>query len=255
MAPHSTSLTVAAAISILASGWAAGMGTGLSVFGIPTILNGGGSSEVMVRQWRFQFLRGRALMPAIGMLNAINYWNIAYRCWERGLEWRGFASQTPSLLTIVIDINPRAWAAIHDLLPISKAIANILVFINAHLAYGNENQVAVLAAHTNRAVWLYPTSPNPDSLARHRRHASSRDVDMAGVDGHRLREPSSARRPTNTPSSPRLESSILASLRSLIDATGPSDLSPTTLISGALSMALAYIHKTSLAFEPPKTSG
>ncbi|RYC55637.1 hypothetical protein CHU98_g10580, partial [Xylaria longipes] len=59
-----------------------------------------------------------------------------------------FASQTPSLLTVIIDTNPRAWAAIRDLLPISKAIANILVFINAHLAYGNENQVAVLAAHT-----------------------------------------------------------------------------------------------------------
>ncbi|KAI1736382.1 TFIIH subunit Tfb4/p34 [Xylaria scruposa] len=148
----------------------------------------------------------------------------------------GFASQTPSLLTVIIDTNPRAWAAIHDLLPISKAIANILVFINAHLAYGNENQVAVLAAHTNRAVWLYPSSPDQDTSSS--RQQSSSKVPQAN----------------KYPQFANIESSILASLQSLIHSTGPEDLSPTTLISGALSMALAHVHKTSLAFEPPKTS-
>ncbi|KAI0531792.1 hypothetical protein GGR58DRAFT_518242 [Xylaria digitata] len=101
MAPSSTSLTVAAATSILASGWAAGMGTGLSAFGIPTILNGDAPSEVTVRQWRFQFLRGRAVMPAIGILNAVNYWNIAHRCRLRGLEWRGFAAAGVSTFFMV----------------------------------------------------------------------------------------------------------------------------------------------------------
>ncbi|KAI8629688.1 hypothetical protein F5Y19DRAFT_74065 [Xylariaceae sp. FL1651] len=91
MAPGSATLAVAAAASILASGWASGMGTALSVFGIPTILNGGASSEVMVRQWRFQFLRGQAIMPGLGALNAVNYWTVAYHCWSQGLEWRGFA--------------------------------------------------------------------------------------------------------------------------------------------------------------------
>lgn len=172
------------------------------------------------------------------------------------------ATQTPSLLTVVIDTNPRAWAAINDRLPISKALANILVFINSHLTFGNENQVAVLAAHTNRAVWLYPPSPNPDILPSRRRNGSgsgsARDVEMAGADGL-----SQARRPRENKLRTsankylpfaEIESSILASLHSLIDSTGPSDLNPTTLISGALSLALSYIHKTSIAFEPPKTS-
>ncbi|KAI8634524.1 transcription factor Tfb4 [Xylariaceae sp. FL1651] len=162
----------------------------------------------------------------------------------------GFTSQTPSLLTIVIDTNPRAWAAIHDLLPISKAIANILVFINAHLAFGNDNQVAVLAAHTNRAVWLYPRSPNADLLAS--RHGQ--DVEMTGIDGHLPREPQLSTSANKYPQFAQIESSILYSLRSLIDSSNTSDLNPTTLISGALSIALSYIHKTSLAFEPPKTS-
>ncbi|KAI1431962.1 transcription factor Tfb4 [Xylaria sp. CBS 124048] len=160
----------------------------------------------------------------------------------------GFATQIPSLLTVIIDTNPRAWAAIHDL-SISKAIANILVFINAHLAFGNENQVAVLAAHTNRAVWLYPPSPNSDGS-----NTTNQDVEMTGVDGHGSRESRPGPSANKYPQFAKIESSILASLRALIDTTTTSDLHPTTLISGALSMALSYIHKTSLAFEPPKPS-
>ncbi|GAP88674.1 putative transcription initiation factor TFIIH subunit 3 [Rosellinia necatrix] len=165
----------------------------------------------------------------------------------------GFTSQTPSLLTVVIDTNPRAWSAIHGLLPTSKALANILAFINAHLAFGNENQVAILAAHTNRAVWLYPTSPNPDTFPSRRRNGgrSSRDGEMTG---RRPREHQLGTSANKYPQFAKIESSILASLRSLIETTDSPDLHSTTLISGALSMALAYIHKTSLAFEPPKTS-
>ncbi|KAI1816621.1 TFIIH subunit Tfb4/p34 [Poronia punctata] len=144
-----------------------------------------------------------------------------------------FASQSPSLLTVIIDTNPRAWAAIHDLLPISQAIANVLVFINAHLAYGNENQVAVLAAHTNRAVWLYPVPP---------------DVGPSGRHGGQL-----GTSPNKYPQFAQIESTILGSLRSLIDKTTTADLaSTTTLLSGALSLALSYTHKTSLVFEPPR---
>ncbi|KAK5634219.1 hypothetical protein RRF57_009933 [Xylaria bambusicola] len=169
-----------------------------------------------------------------------------------------FQSQTPSLLTVVIDTNPRAWAAIHDLLPISKAVANIFVFINAHLSYGNENQVAIVAAHTNRAVWLYPPSPNPDRALSRRPDGGGGgpDVEMTGVDSHRHRprEPQLGTSANKYPQFAQIESSILSSLRSLIDSTSPSDLNPTTLISGALSMALSYIHKTSLAFQAPKTS-
>ncbi|KAI1110985.1 TFIIH subunit Tfb4/p34 [Nemania sp. NC0429] len=166
----------------------------------------------------------------------------------------GFASQTPSLLTVVIDTNPRAWAAINDLLPISKAIANILVFINAHLAYGNENQVAVLAAHPNRAVWLYPTSSADRSITPPGRR---RDAG-GGSGGSGSNNNNSHHRPGTSankyPHFAKIESTILASLGALIDGTAASDLDPTTLVSGALSMALSYIHKTSLAFEPPKTS-
>ncbi|KAI0025059.1 TFIIH subunit Tfb4/p34 [Xylariomycetidae sp. FL0641] len=154
-----------------------------------------------------------------------------------------FTAQTPSLLTVVIDTNPRAWAALYDQLPFSKAVANLLVFVNAHLAFGNDNQVAILAAHTNRAVWLYPPSPNlDDSHGQRKSNGSHHNGPGANLSANKY------------PQFAAVESSIASALRSLIDETTPDDLAPTTLISGALTIALSYIHKTALAFEPPKTS-
>ncbi|KAH6847883.1 transcription factor Tfb4-domain-containing protein [Chaetomium sp. MPI-CAGE-AT-0009] len=146
----------------------------------------------------------------------------------------------PSLCTIVIDTNPRAWAALADVLPISKAIANILVFVNAHLAFSNSNQVSIIAAHTNRAVWLYPSPP---------KQARSQDVDMqnAGNDS----KPSSANK---YPQFAQIENSLLTSLRALINDTTDADLSSTTTqISGALTLALAHINKTALSFTASST--
>ncbi|XXG96331.1 SWI5-dependent HO expression protein 4 [Hypoxylon texense] len=176
-------------------------------------------------------------------------------------------SQIPSLLTIIIDTNPRAWAALGDLLPISKAVANLLVFVNAHLAFGNDNHVAILAAHTNRAVWLYPKSPNPDhrpgtngsSNGSSNGSASNgqEDVEMTDADGQVDGEAAAPGHRTSANKFPpftQVESSILTSLRSLINATTPADLHPTTLVSGALSLALSYTNKIVHTFELPKSS-
>ncbi|KAK3066191.1 hypothetical protein LTS18_001926, partial [Coniosporium uncinatum] len=67
------------------------------------------------------------------------------------------AGPPPSLLTIILDTNPFAWSLLASTLPLSKAVANLLVFINAHLAINHANQVAVIASHTTCAQWLYPT--------------------------------------------------------------------------------------------------
>jgi transcription initiation factor TFIIH subunit 3 len=155
--------------------------------------------------------------------------------------------EIPSLLTIVIDTNPRAWAALARVLPISRAIANILVFINSHLAFNNANQVAVIAAHTNRAVWLYPTPPRPPP-------PPSEDVEM--TDASNPPKPATQTYSANKfPQFAAIESSLVASLRSLVESTDPSDLaSPTTLISGALTLALTHINKTALSLSPSKAA-
>jgi transcription initiation factor TFIIH subunit 3 len=149
----------------------------------------------------------------------------------------------PSLCTIIIDTNPRAWAALTDVLPISKAIANILVFVNAHLAFSNSNQVAILAAHTNRAIWLYPRPPKP---------THSQDVDMQDAGNGSGNAASSANK---YPQFAQIENSLLTALRTLVHDTTSSDLSSTTTqISGALTLALAHINRTALSLSASPTA-
>lgn len=147
------------------------------------------------------------------------------------------AEETPSLLAVVIDTNPRAWAALDARLPLSKAIANILVFVNAHLAFSNVNKVAVIAAHVNRAVWLYPAPPRVAS-----RDASG-DVSMS--DAAPENAPSSANK---FPQFAQIESTVMASLQKLMSETTQKDLDEsTTQLSGALTLALCHINKASQA--------
>ncbi|PHH82882.1 hypothetical protein CDD82_4417 [Ophiocordyceps australis] len=136
--------------------------------------------------------------------------------------------ETPSLLAIILDTNPRAWAALGDRLPLSKAVANLLVFVNAHLAFSNANQVALIAAHVDRAVWLYPAPPR----------SATADAALASI-------PASANK---YPHFAHIESTVTASIRHLTDATTEANLAQTTThLSGSLTLALSHINKATQA--------
>jgi transcription initiation factor TFIIH subunit 3 len=139
----------------------------------------------------------------------------------------------------VLDTNPHAWTLLNPTLPLSKAIANILVFINAHLASHNANQVAVVASHCHRAVWLYPRS-----------ETSSEDVEMKD-NSHPSLSDANKYRPFAL-----IEDSLLASLRELISTTTESEISTTntTQMAGALTLALAYINKASMNYSSENAS-
>lgn len=144
---------------------------------------------------------------------------------------------TPSLLSIIIDTNPRAWAALGDTLPLSRAIANILVFVNAHIAFSNSNQVALIASHVNRAVWLYPSpSKSGGSSSKH----VSGDIDMEDAPAANP-PPSSA---SKYPQFAQIEATVLSSIRQLVNDTTNEDLETTTTqLSGALTLALCHFNK------------
>lgn len=158
--------------------------------------------------------------------------------------------ETPTLTAIVIDTNPRAWAAISDSLPIAAALANILVFVNAQLAYSSTNQVAIIASHTNRAVWLWPAPPKAtDEQARN--YDGDGDVPMADDNDHLQKAvPPIAERRANASKYAQfaqIETALLTALRDLITSTTEADLATTTTqISGALTLALHHINKTSI---------
>ncbi|RMD43592.1 hypothetical protein DV735_g1520, partial [Chaetothyriales sp. CBS 134920] len=68
--------------------------------------------------------------------------------------------QVPSLLTVILDTNPLAWALLEKVLPLSTAVANLLVFINAHLASSYTNR-ALLSSTTEASL----SSSSPSSPA------------------------------------------------------------------------------------------
>lgn len=156
----------------------------------------------------------------------------------------------PSLLTIIVDTNPHAWALLAPTLPFSAAIANLLVFIDAHLAFNNANKVAIIASHTQRAEFLYPlpehsSSPHTNGSAR---NGADSDTEMA--DGEPI-QPDDANhyRPFH-----HIQTHLLRALTNLLKTTPPASLTPTTSIAGALTLALTYTNKLTLSLSAPSTS-
>ncbi|KAL8762356.1 MAG: hypothetical protein Q9184_001618 [Pyrenodesmia sp. 2 TL-2023] len=153
----------------------------------------------------------------------------------------------PSLLTIILDTHPSAWALLAPTLPFSKALAVLLVFINAHLACNNSNQVCVIAAHPYRAEFLYP-SPSPSEPP-------------SGP------SPNGTTKPSTTSASEAnfyrpfrlVQSTLLTSLSYLLSPTqNPSTLpsTPSVALSGALTLALTYTNRllTSLSTANPSST-
>lgn len=139
----------------------------------------------------------------------------------------------PSLLTIILDTNPHAWTLLHPTLPLSSAIANLLVFINAHLAFNNANRIAIIASHTQRAEFLYPLPDNHPPI--NTTNGAADEMDTSTDDN-----PSDANhyRPFRL-----IQSTLLSSLSTLLDTTHPTSLTPTTSIAGALTLALTYTNR------------
>lgn len=159
-------------------------------------------------------------------------------------------AEAPSLLAIILDTDPHAWNLLADSLPLSKTVANLLVFINAHLAINHANRVAVIASHSERAEWLYPTPATTHKPAGETNgtHPHDGDEEMRGAVN--LDVPA---QPADDANKYRpfahIEHALLTNLRRLMSTTTPESLSstPSTMIAGALTLALSYISKQTLA--------
>ncbi|KAL4784947.1 TFIIH subunit Tfb4/p34 [Aspergillus varians] len=150
----------------------------------------------------------------------------------------------PSLLTVIIDTNPHAWALLEqdekNHLPFSTALANILVFLNAHLACNYANEVAVVASHSHKAAWLYPSasSTKPQDV--------DGDVTMtADGSNNTTGKQVNKYRPFRI-----VEEQVTSNLRNLMDSTSRADVenSPSTMMAGALTLALSHINRRTIAW-------
>ncbi|GKZ30626.1 RNA polymerase II transcription factor B subunit 4 [Aspergillus brasiliensis] len=149
----------------------------------------------------------------------------------------------PSLLTVIIDTNPHAWALLNPSLPLSTAIANILVFINAHLACNYANEVAVVSSHTEKATWLYPVEQ------------STSPGTTLDADGDISMPPQQAQAPSTINNNKYrpfriVEEQVSSHLHNLMTQTTPQTLQSTTstMMAGALTLALSHINRRTLAW-------
>lgn len=161
--------------------------------------------------------------------------------------------EAPSLLTIILDTNPHAWALLGDSLPLSKAVTNLLVFINAHLAINHANKVAVLASHAEKAEWLYPTpakSTSGGSAVNGDMDADMANGNYSGGTGQPLDDANKYRPFAH------IEHALVNNLRQLVDSTSTDSLSstPATMMAGALTLALTYISKQTASLPSANTS-
>lgn len=161
--------------------------------------------------------------------------------------------EAPSLLTIILDTNPHAWALLADSLPLSKAVTNLLVFINAHLAINHANKVAVLASHAEKAEWLYPTPAkwrSGDSAVNGNSDVAMANGDYSGGTGQPLDDANKYRPFAH------IEHALVNNLRRLVDSTSTESLSstPATMMAGALTLALTYISKQTASLPSANTS-
>ncbi|KAI4093640.1 MAG: hypothetical protein LQ339_007650 [Xanthoria mediterranea] len=155
-----------------------------------------------------------------------------------------------SLLTIILDTHPTAWALLSPTLPFSTFLAHLLVFINAHLACNNSNQICLIAAHPNRAEFLYP-SPSP----------SPAGAPNSEENGH----PPEQQQPSEPISEANhyrpflsLQQTLLASLTALLTSHSPppTTKTPSIALSGALTLALTHHNRlaSSLSTTTPSSS-
>lgn len=144
----------------------------------------------------------------------------------------------PSLLTVILDITPKSWYNISHQIKLREVVQTLLVFLNAHLAQNNSNQVAFITASPGGSKFLYP---NPEK--NYDEAINSQDTSGDAND----KEPSPSLINKGMYRQFRIvDEAVLQELdnelNSLLEAKINHD-TPKSSLSGALSIALTYTNR------------
>ncbi|CUS10504.1 unnamed protein product [Tuber aestivum] len=143
--------------------------------------------------------------------------------------------EKPSLLVLILDTNPYAWSTLSATLPLERALASILIFLNAHMAFSHANRVAVIASHTKSARFLYPTTTTAAAAAA-----------SGGSGGGNSSNSEDPLRDANKYRQFRIiEDQVQASFAELMNQTTAGELvdAKETMMAGALGLALGYVNR------------
>ena len=139
---------------------------------------------------------------------------------------------------------------------LKQTVANLLVFVNAHLAINHANEVAIIASHVDRAHFLYPKTTKKEKYKAHVTNGDGKtDTETSDITTKHTKPIGRANkyRPFAV-----VEQGLLSSLTELLTNTSIEALASdgrNTMIAGALTMALAYISKTGQAYWPNGEAG
>lgn len=136
------------------------------------------------------------------------------------------SASVSSLLVIILDTNPAWWGRNRTdgekQLSLSKCVDCVMVFANSHLMMNHLNKLAVIAAHSNASHFLYPkkASETPDT--------DTTDGELH--DGkYELFD--------------QMNCSLKREIKDLVLNSMEVEFENDSLIAGAVSMALCYIHR------------
>ncbi|KAK4875373.1 hypothetical protein RN001_011795 [Aquatica leii] len=120
-----------------------------------------------------------------------------------------------SLLVIILDTNPGQRLLRENPQTLTQCVDSIIAFGNSHLMQKSQNKLAIMACHSKTSEFIYP--------------GASKTLDIRQIDGQ-------------YEVFTLVERTIKTNLHKII-ATENTILSNESLLAGALSMALCYIHR------------
>ncbi|KIO32241.1 hypothetical protein M407DRAFT_66889 [Tulasnella calospora MUT 4182] len=134
----------------------------------------------------------------------------------------------PAHLTLIVDLNPLQWelssqASNDTPLSLSQFLAQLMIFINAHLAARDDNTLAVIGALPGYSVMLYSTDDSPPDDEAPARHQANSFQPFRMVDG-------------------RIASRIQEEMEKSTDLDGKTDRG----LVGAITKALCHINRVNL---------
>ncbi|KAI8593556.1 RNA polymerase II transcription factor B subunit 4 [Geranomyces variabilis] len=139
-----------------------------------------------------------------------------------------------NLLAVVVDTNPAAWAAAASdpdrPLDFVKIIEQLLIFINAHLSLKFDNELAIIASHTDQSQFLYPLPP----------------ADPLGAADDEPSKPANVYKQFFD-----VDRAVVSKLKELVDDTRSNsvDHENRSMVAGSLALALSYINRIKRANE------
>ncbi|KAL8562612.1 hypothetical protein ACOMHN_045876 [Nucella lapillus] len=133
-----------------------------------------------------------------------------------------------SLLVVVVDTNPVWWGSRGQdwQVKLTECVDAALLFANSHLMLSHTNKLALIAAHSDNSHFLYPVQQQDQMQME----MDSGDAPPGDKDG-------------KYEVFAQVEDTVRGVLKQLITKDVMGEVSPNSVVAGALAMALCYIHR------------